>query len=78
VLFLVAARAWSVWRSRRSVSLRSLTSRRRLLAAALVGCALALSVGPSLVGWVRDPWPPPWFAHGATEGAAEQPEPERP
>ncbi len=32
-------------------------SRRRATAV-----VLALSVGPSLVAWVSDPWPPPWFA----------------
>jgi hypothetical protein len=70
VLFLLAAHGWSVWRPRRRPTLQ----RRNLLAAAATAVVLALSVGPSLVAWVSDPWPPPWFASsrgdvgGTTDG----------
>jgi len=32
-------------------------------------------VGPSLVGWVTQPWPPPWFAGAGVEGGQEGPAP---
>ncbi len=66
VLFLVAAHGWAAWRSRQRPGLRE----RRLLAATLAAAVLALSVGPSLVGWARDPWPPAWFANPAAESGA--------
>jgi Dolichyl-phosphate-mannose-protein mannosyltransferase len=56
VLFLLAGQGWVFLRTRP----RPRLGRRRVSAAAVVGLLLALFVGPSLVRWVRDPWPPAW------------------
>ncbi len=69
VLFLVGAHGVAAWSTRPRPAL----GRRGVVAAVLVAFVLALSVGPSLIGWARDPWPPPWFASPA-EGAASGPE----
>jgi 4-amino-4-deoxy-L-arabinose transferase-like glycosyltransferase len=74
VVFLVAAHGWTAWRSRP----RPAIDREHALAAAAVALALALSVGPSLVTWATQPWPPPWFAEETgtgTEGPSESPGP---
>ncbi len=42
------------------------------LAAAATALVLALSVGPSLVAWVTQPWPPPWFAGAGVEGVGPE------
>jgi 4-amino-4-deoxy-L-arabinose transferase-like glycosyltransferase len=70
-LFLVAAHGWVCrpWAGRRANC--PLPDRARRLSAASAALALALSVGPSLVGWVTRPWPPPWFAGLGVEGGAE-------
>jgi 4-amino-4-deoxy-L-arabinose transferase-like glycosyltransferase len=68
-LFLVAAHGAVAWRARP----RPATPRARLLAAAAAGLVLALSVAPSLAGWIRNPWPPPWF-----EGLGIEPERDAP
>jgi hypothetical protein len=60
VLFLVAAQGWVFLRTRP----RPRLERRRLLAAAAVATVLVLSVGPSLLTWATEPWPPAW-ARGA-------------
>jgi hypothetical protein len=56
-LFLLAAHGACALASRP----RPATSRARTAFAAAAALVLALSVAPSLVGWFRDPWPPPWF-----------------
>ncbi len=56
-LFLVAAHGFVAWRTRP----RPAPDRARLVAAAAAALVLALSVAPSLAGWIRKPWPPPWF-----------------
>ena len=68
-LFLVAAHgAWAL-RARP----RPATDRTRLVAAAAAALVLGLSVAPSLAGWIRKPWPPPWF-----EGLGVEPGPDAP
>jgi hypothetical protein len=62
--FLVAAHGWAAWRERP----RPAVDRRHALAAAATGLALALSVAPSLIGWLAKPWPPPWFEGRGVEG----------
>ncbi len=57
VLFLVAGQGWVFLRTRP----RPRLDPRRLGAAAAVALVLALSVGPSLVTWATEPWPPEWF-----------------
>jgi hypothetical protein len=57
VLFLVAGQGWAFLRSRP----RPRVEPRRLAAAAMVAIVLALSVGPSLISWATEPWPPEWF-----------------
>jgi 4-amino-4-deoxy-L-arabinose transferase-like glycosyltransferase len=64
-VFLVAAHGWVAWRARPAVD------RPHRLAAAATALVLALSVGPSLVAWATQPWPPPWFAGAGVEGGAE-------
>jgi 4-amino-4-deoxy-L-arabinose transferase-like glycosyltransferase len=73
VLFLVAAQGWVCRPSgtRGECPRRSAT---RLLAAAAAALVLGLSTAPSLVAWVTQPWPPPWFA-GAGVGGQEAPPP---
>jgi len=44
--------------------------RKHVLAAAAAGLVLALSVAPSLVGWLTRPWPPPWFEGMGVESGA--------
>jgi 4-amino-4-deoxy-L-arabinose transferase-like glycosyltransferase len=56
-LFLVAAHGFVAWRARP----RPAPEKTRLVAAAAAALVLALSVAPSLAGWIRKPWPPPWF-----------------
>jgi hypothetical protein len=71
-LFLVAAHGWVAGRSRGGAPEGGAAvpgSHPR--AAAAVALVLALSVGPSLVAWVTEPWPPPWFAGLGVEGAGE-------
>ncbi len=68
-VFLVAAHGWAAWRSRPAID------RRHRLAAAAAALVLVLSVGPSLVAWATQPWPPPWFAGAGVEGGPEAPPP---
>jgi hypothetical protein len=68
VLFLVAGVGWTALWSRRVATLGG----RRLGAAAAVALALALSVGPSLVAWVSEPWPPDW-SRGVVEDGTPDP-----
>jgi hypothetical protein len=68
-VFLVAAHGFTAWRSRPAID------RRHGLAAAATALVLGLSVGPSLVGWVTQPWPPAWFAGAGVEGGQEAPAP---
>ncbi len=71
VLFVLAAHGVHAWRS----PARPRPGRRPLIAAALTALVLALSVGPSLVSWVRDPWPPRWSAHDQTDASEGSEEP---
>jgi 4-amino-4-deoxy-L-arabinose transferase-like glycosyltransferase len=71
VVFLVAAQGWVAWRARP----RPAIGREHRLAAAAVALVLGLSVGPSLVAWATQPWPPPWFASAGVEGGGEAPAP---
>jgi len=48
-------------------------SRRRIAAATATALVLALSVAPSLVSWLRDPWPPPWFEGQGVEPGQDTP-----
>jgi hypothetical protein len=68
VLFLVAGRGWVFLRSRPRPHLGA----RRLWPAAAVALVLALSVGPSLLTWITEPWPPDW-SHGAVEDESPRP-----
>ena len=68
-VFLVAANGWLAWRNRP----RPKVDRAHRLAAAAAALTLALSVGPSLVAWATQPWPPPWFAGAGAEGPQETP-----
>ena len=69
VLFLLAAHGLCAWRRRAPLGPRN------RVAAALTALVLALSVGPSLLSWLRDPWPPTWTvnspadAPGTNDGA---------
>ena len=56
-LFLVAAHGAVAYGTRP----RPAPERARLVAAALTALVLGASVAPSLAGWIRKPWPPPWF-----------------
>jgi 4-amino-4-deoxy-L-arabinose transferase-like glycosyltransferase len=67
VLFLVAGQGWVFLRSRP----RPRLSPRRLGSAAAVALVLVLSVGPSLVSWVTEPWPPEWARGGEDEPPSE-------
>jgi hypothetical protein len=42
-------------------------------AAAAAALVLGLSVAPSLVRWIRVPWPPPWFEGVGVEPGREAP-----
>jgi hypothetical protein len=68
-LFLVAGYAAAALRTRT----RPATDRTRLVAAATTALVLALSVAPSLVRWVRTPWPPPWFEGLGVEPGRDAP-----
>jgi hypothetical protein len=75
-VFLVAAYGWVAWRARGLAAARApegvaAVDRPHRWAAAVVALVLALSVGPSLVAWATQPWPPPWFAGLGVEGAGE-------
>jgi hypothetical protein len=65
VVFLVAGNGWAWWRSRP----RPAPDKSLRLAAAATAVVFALLVGPSLVAWATEPWPPPWFAHAGAGGA---------
>ena len=60
-VFLLAAHGLSVWHTHP----RPTAEKRHLLAAAGVALVLGLSVGPSLVAWASEPWPPPRSAEAA-------------
>ena len=57
VLFLVAGQGWVFLRTRPWPPI----TKARLASAAAVALVLVLSVGPSLVTWATEPWPPSWF-----------------
>ncbi len=63
-LFLVAAHGAVAWRTRP----RPATGRARRVAAVATALVLAASVAPSLAGWIRKPWPPPWFEGLGVDG----------
>jgi 4-amino-4-deoxy-L-arabinose transferase-like glycosyltransferase len=71
VLFLVAGQGWAFLSSRP----RPRLSPRRLGSATAVALVLALSVGPSLVRWATEPWPPEWARGGAEEPLPESTSP---
>jgi 4-amino-4-deoxy-L-arabinose transferase-like glycosyltransferase len=66
VLFLVAGVGWTALWNRRISTLGA----RRLGVAAAVALVLALSVGPSLITWVTEPWPPAWSHEVVEDGTA--------
>jgi hypothetical protein len=66
VVFLVAGQGWVFFWTRP----RSRLGARRRLSAAAAALVLGLSVGPSLVRWATEPWPPEW-ARGGDETSAE-------
>jgi len=68
-LFLVAAHGAVAWRARP----RPAADRTRAIAAAAAALVLALSVAPSLAGWIRKPWPPPWFEDRGVEPERDTP-----
>jgi hypothetical protein len=70
VLFLVAGQGWVFLRTRPRPHLGA----GRLGSAAAVALVLALSVGPSLVRWGTEPWPPEWFRDRGVGGPGEPPE----
>jgi len=74
-IFLVAAQGWACrpWSRARATCPRP--DRAHRLAAAVAALVLGLSVGPSLLGWVTRPWPPPWFAGAGVEEGSEAPPP---
>ncbi len=67
-LLLVAGHALSTWRAPRPAP-----DRARVTAAAAAALVLGLSVAPSLVRWIRVPWPPPWFEGVGVEPGREAP-----
>ena len=69
VLFLVAGQGWVFLRTRPHPRLGA----RRRWSAASVALVLGLSVGPSLVRWAADPWPPEWARGGGDESPPETP-----
>ena len=70
-VFLVAAQGWVCRPGAAARAKCPGPDRGRRLSAAAAALVLAASVGPSLVGWVTRPWPPPWFAGLGVEGGAE-------
>ena len=74
VLFLVAGQGWAFLSTRPRPHLEP----RRLWSAAAVGLALLLSVGPSLLTWVSEPWPPEWALTAKEETLPEAPPSETP
>jgi 4-amino-4-deoxy-L-arabinose transferase-like glycosyltransferase len=74
VLFVLAAHAVQVGVS----PARPRPGRRPLIAAAFVALVLLFSVGPSLLSWVEDPWPPVWSEHEQTDAGDGSEEPARP
>jgi 4-amino-4-deoxy-L-arabinose transferase-like glycosyltransferase len=64
-VFLVAAHGLVAWRRRP----RPVVDLRHRLAAAAIALVLALSVGPSLVTWALEPWPPAWSPEAAPSDA---------
>jgi len=72
-LFLVAAQGWVCRPWSRGRAACPPPGRARRLAAAVVAIVLGLSVGPSLLGWITRPWPPPWFAGAGVEGGPQTP-----
>ncbi len=71
VLFLVAGQGWVFLRTRPWPSI----TKARLASAAAVALVLVLSVGPSLVTWATEPWPPPWFRGGEAQDTTTPEEP---
>ena len=74
-VFLVAAQGWACWPRSRSREECPRPGRAHRLATVVAALGLGLSVGPSLLGWVTRPWPPPWFAGAGVEGGREAPPP---
>jgi 4-amino-4-deoxy-L-arabinose transferase-like glycosyltransferase len=70
-VFLVAARGWVCRPWSRSRAGCPGPDRGRRLSAGATALVLALSVGPGLVAWVTQPWPPPWFAGLGVAGGAD-------
>jgi hypothetical protein len=70
-VFVVAAHGWVCrpWSPSRAGCPGP--DRGRRLSAGATALVLALSVGPSLVAWATQPWPPPWFAGLGVESGAE-------
>ena len=68
-VLLLAAHGSAWWSARPRPAL----DRRQLRAALATGLVLALSVAPSLVGWVTKPWPPPWFEGMGVESGHDAP-----
>jgi len=66
-VLLLAAHGLASW----SAPPRAAVDRRQLRAALATGLVLALSVAPSLVGWLTKPWPPPWFEGMGVESGHE-------
>ena len=74
VLFVVAGQGLAYLRT----APRPRPGPRHLWFAAAVGLALALSVGPSLLAWVTEPWPPEWSRLAAEETRPERLSPDAP
>jgi hypothetical protein len=66
VLFLIAAFAWTAWRSR---VYPRLTGARKAVGLA-VALTLALSVAPTLLSWFTEPWDKPAEAGEVREEAS--------
>jgi len=74
-VFLVAAQGWVCRPWSRARTACPQPDRAHRLAAATVAIVLGLSVGPSLLRWATQPWPPPWFAGAGVEGGPGAPPP---
>ena len=74
-VFLVAAQGWVCRPWSRARTACPQPDRAHRLAAATVVIVLGLSVGPSLLRWATQPWPPPWFAGAGVEGGPGAPPP---